>query len=277
MIAAVILNFKTPKKTKKCVESLKSKPNISNIIVVNNDTEDDSLNFIVLKNSDIVLHIIHTGENLGYARGNNFGVKFILNNNIKASHILIANSDIIVPVEFSFTPLINAISSDSRIGIISPKIIELNSNKSQGPYLKEFILFSFLESVFPILFFARKIFSKYYFRKSKFVYRTMGSFLFVELEVFKKINFFDSNTFLGSEEDILAEKLKLVNKKFYYYNDQFVFHDHGYSRKKIDSKLIDDYFLKSKIYYFTNYRKNVNIKMLVISYKIKNFLNNYKW
>jgi GT2 family glycosyltransferase len=277
MISAVILNFKTPEKTKKCVESLKSKPNISNIIVVNNDTEDDSLNLIDLKNSDIVLHIIHTGENLGYARGNNFGVKFILNNNIEASHILIANSDIIVPVEFSFTPLIKAISSDSRIGIISPKIIELNSNKSQGPYLKEFILFSFLESVFPILFFARKIFSKYYFKKSKFVYRTMGSFLFVELEVFKKINFFDSNTFLGSEEDILAEKLKLVNKKFYYYNNQFVFHDHGYSRKKIDSKLIDDYFLKSKIYYFTNYRKNVNIKMLVMTYKIKNFLNNYKW
>lgn len=277
MISAVILNFKTPEKTKKCVESLKSKPNISNIIVVNNDTEDDSLNLIDLKNSDIVLHIIHTGENLGYARGNNFGVKFILNNNIEASHILIANSDIIVPVEFSFTPLIKAISSDSRIGIISPKIIELNSNKSQGPYLKEYILFSFLESVLPILFFARKIFSKYYFKKSKFVYRTMGSFLLVELEVFKKINFFDSNTFLGSEEDILAEKLKLVNKKFYYYNNQFVFHDHGYSRKKIDSKLINDYFLKSKIYYFTNYRKNVNIKMLVMTYKIKNFLNNYRW
>lgn len=277
MISAIVLNYKTPKATLKCVESLKYKPNISNIIVVNNDTEDDSLNIIDLKNSDIVLHIIHTGENLGYARGNNFGVKFILNNNIEASHILIANSDIIVPVEFSFTPLIKAISSDSRIGIISPKIIELNSNKSQGPYLKEFILFSFLESVFPILFFARKIFSKYYFKKSKFVYRTMGSFLFVELEVFKKINFFDSNTFLGSEEDILSEKLKLVNKKFYYYNDQFVFHDHGYSRKKIDSKLIDDYFLKSKIYYFRNYRKNVNIKMLVITYKIKNFLNNYKW
>jgi hypothetical protein len=277
MISAIVLNYKTPKATLKCVESLKNKPNISNIIVVNNDTEDDSLNIIDLKNSDIVLHIIHTGENLGYARGNNFGVKFILNNNIEASHILIANSDIIVPVEFSFTPLIKAISSDSRIGIISPKIIELNSNKSQGPYLKEFILFSFLESVFPILFFARKIFSKYYFKKSKFVYRTMGSFLFVELEVFKKINFFDSNTFLGSEEDILSEKLKLVNKKFYYYNDQFVFHDHGYSRKKIDSKLIDDYFLKSKIYYFRNYRKNVNIKMLVITYKIKNFLNNYKW
>ena len=106
----------------------------------------------------------------------------------------------------------------------------------------------------------------------------MGSFLLIDSLTFKKINLFDEKTFLGYEEHILAEKLNISNKRFYYYADQFVFHDHGFSRKKQNSKSIDQFFLDSQIYYFKKYRKAnfAMIELLKFGEKLRHFFNKFR-
>ena len=107
----------------------------------------------------------------------------------------------------------------------------------------------------------------------------MGSFLLIDTVIFENIGFFDENTFLGSEEEILAEKLKLINKKFYFLADEYVLHDHGYSRKNESSKFINKAFLDSKIYYFETFRKSnfILLSILHLTERLKKILNKLRW
>ena len=127
MISAIVLNYKTPKATLKCVESLMNQRYISNVIVVNNGIKDNTLDECQIGDDGTSVFIVHTGANLGYARGNNYGVSFVLREKISHDYLLVVNSDIIVPSEFSFTPLIDKISKNPSIAIISPTIIDLNT------------------------------------------------------------------------------------------------------------------------------------------------------
>ncbi len=46
-------------------------------------------------------------------------------------------------------------------------------------------------------------------------------------DVLQKVNFFDENTFLYYEENIIAKKLKQVGYKIMLHSDIFVFHNHS--------------------------------------------------
>tara|TARA_B110000238_G_C16018499_1_gene392125 strand:+ start:65 stop:943 length:879 start_codon:yes stop_codon:yes gene_type:complete len=280
-VSVIILNFKKYNKTYDCLSSIKSNSNISNIIVVDNDvlTED----FIDLKSQfkkDKNIFFISTNQNLGYAKGNNFGVKWANSNNILSEYIAIINNDIIITSNMIFQDLISAYKSNSEVGVISPKIIHKRTGNQQGPYKKEFIIFNFLESILPIFIFTRIMLERYIRNKdfnTKKVYRTMGSFLLIKTTVFKEIDLFDKNTFLGSEEEIIAEKLKKLNLAFYHLPSQYVIHDHGATTSSENSRLMHKYFLESKVYYFKKYRKSSSfaILFLISAENIKYLIRKY--
>ena len=106
----------------------------------------------------------------------------------------------------------------------------------------------------------------------------MGSFFLIKSSIFKKVGLFDNNTFLGSEEEILSEKLKQFNLNFYHYPNQFVLHDHGATTSSENSRLMHKYFLESKVYYFKKYRKSSSFAILFlisaenIKYLIRKFM-----
>jgi GT2 family glycosyltransferase len=282
-VSVIILNFKKYNKTYDCLSSIKSNSNISNIIVVDNDvlTED----FIDLKSQfkkDKNIFFISTNQNLGYANGNNFGINWANSLGILADYIAIVNNDIIVTNKDIFHDLLISYKLNSNVGVISPKIIHKRTGNQQGPYKKEFIIFNFLESILPIFIFTRIMLERYIRNKdfnTKKVYRTMGSFFLIKSSIFKKIGLFDNNTFLGSEEEILSEKLKQFNLNFYHYPNQFVLHDHGATTSSENSSLMHKYFLESKIYYFKKYRKSSSFAILFlkiaenIKYLLKKFIN----
>ena len=273
MIAAIILNFRTPKKSIKCIKSLLPHSEVSKIILVNNDLKDKSVDLSRINSNKIIQ--LNTNKNLGYSRGNNFGYNYLIKNNINFKYILIINSDIFLHNKFKFKQLLHILEKDKKVGVVSPRIINTVTGKNQGPYFKDHVVIYFLESIFPPLYLFRKLVEKFRFRDSGYVYRTMGSFMIFKSETFSKIKMFDTNTFLGSEEEIISEKLKKINMCFYHYKDDFVFHNHGSSRKKISSELVQKTFLDSKLYYFKSYRNanNLEIKLITLSIKLKNFYN----
>jgi len=78
----------------------------------------------------------------------------------------------------------------------------------------------------------------------------------VKADAFNKAGMFDPNTFLYSEEPILAEKMLAVGYRNYFFAGSHVIHGHGGATS--------DYFawkrgmqisFKSDIYYFKNYKK----------------------
>ena len=105
----------------------------------------------------------------------------------------------------------------------------------------------------------------------------MGSFLLIKTTVFKEIENKNKNTFLGSEEEIIAEKLKKLNLAFYHLPSQYVIHDHGATTSSENSRLMHKYFLESKVYYFKKYRKSSSfaILFLISAENIKYLIRKY--
>ncbi|MFA5024884.1 MAG: glycosyltransferase family 2 protein [Candidatus Shapirobacteria bacterium] len=101
-IALIILNWKQPQLTIDTVDSiLKTNTNgfTYEILIVDNGSPDDSVaqfKRIYGKNKSIT--ILETGDNLGYAGGNNYGLRFALKSNF--DYFLIANNDILVAPDF---------------------------------------------------------------------------------------------------------------------------------------------------------------------------------
>ena len=91
-IFVVILNWNGKKDTLECLCSLKQVTTPHHVIVVDNGSSDDSLP--TLRSAYPEATLLTTGKNLGYAEGNNVGIRFALAQN--ADFILILNNDTLV-------------------------------------------------------------------------------------------------------------------------------------------------------------------------------------
>lgn len=93
LIYVIILNYNGYEDTRKCVESvLKSTYSNLKVLIVDNASTDHSEEKLRSDFSECI--VLQTGSNLGYAGGNNAGIKYALDN--KAEVICILNNDTIV-------------------------------------------------------------------------------------------------------------------------------------------------------------------------------------
>ena len=128
-IFVVILNFNNELDTIECLKSLESIVDYNlNIVVVDNNSKcPDLLEKYVTSLPNAIF--IQTGENKGYAAGNNVGIRYSIENN--ADYIVILNNDVIVNAR-SFKAPIDILESDSQVAIAGPTILEYNSNIIQN-------------------------------------------------------------------------------------------------------------------------------------------------
>jgi GT2 family glycosyltransferase len=119
MIAAVVLNFKTPDETLLAVKSLlASRRALDLVIVVNNDIGDRTraaLNGVLSK-----ITYMDTGSNLGFSGGMNVGIRHARSRG--ADRILLVNSDVIVPPD-AVEHLEHALDSRPQVGIVGPVVL----------------------------------------------------------------------------------------------------------------------------------------------------------
>nr|WP_299340729.1 glycosyltransferase family 2 protein [Allomuricauda sp.] len=115
LVSIITINYNESGVTLELLESIRklSYPNIEVLVVDNaspNDTPD------VIKENYPEIKLIKSPENLGFAGGNNLGVK-----EAKGEYLLFINNDTIVPEGF-IEPLVETLQSDETIGMVSPKI-----------------------------------------------------------------------------------------------------------------------------------------------------------
>jgi len=120
----IVLNWKRPKETIACLESLKGvrDPGIR-IVVVDNGSGDDSvaqLEAFVKRASAPSFTLLETGSNLGFAGGMNAGMQTALEQG--AEWLLVLNNDTVVDPSFLKT-LLEAAKHDPKIGMLNPKIL----------------------------------------------------------------------------------------------------------------------------------------------------------
>ncbi len=118
LVMIIVLNWNGKRDTLACLESLEqsSYPN-SQVLVVDNGSNDDSAAAIRARFPHHSL--LETGENLGYAGGNNVGLRYALEQG--ADYALLLNNDTIVAADF-VDCLVQAVESDPSIGVAGPTI-----------------------------------------------------------------------------------------------------------------------------------------------------------
>lgn len=117
-VTVIVLNWNGKDDTIECLNSLKLIDYSSlDILVVDNGSSDDSVEVIRSEFPDVA--VIEAGENLGYAGGNNVGIKYALQQG--AEYILVLNNDTIVDPNL-VDAFIEAANAYPEAGILNAKI-----------------------------------------------------------------------------------------------------------------------------------------------------------
>ena len=258
----IIVNYNDFETTKRLLENIKDYKCLDKIIVVDNNSKDNSL--IKLESLNIKkLEVLETKENKGYSFALNVGSKRAIDL-YKECNLIISNSDIIIDSEYDLKDLIDTLS-DTRV-IVAPNIIEDNK-LSRGWKLPT----PWDDIKQNIIGYGKKYFNtkvryddSYYSKHLSKVDTVSGCFFLITSKHLQNINFFDENVFLYYEENIFGVKTKILKKTIVINNDVDVVHDHA---KTIDKnvKRINKYkILKKSQYYFEKNYNNANCFQLIL-------------
>jgi hypothetical protein len=235
-VIIIILNWNGLNDTLECLESVKivTYSNYSTILV-DNGSEDGSVDIIRRAYPDI--DIIENGRNLGFAEGNNVGIRKALGYN--SDYILLLNNDTVVTPGF-LKELVEASEKDENIGIVGPKICYYDEPSLIWSVGGRINLFT---GSFRNIGENRN--EKNYTGVNNVDYVT-GCALLIKTEVIKKIGLMDTDYFLYFEETDWNVKAKKAGYLTVVNCNTHILHKVGASIKKVKG-----------IYYYYNARNTL--------------------
>lgn len=281
----VILNYNDWETTIKFVEKIREYKTLNNIIIVDNNSSDDSVNqFKESFANDSKIHICVSEKNKGYAAGNNIGIEYLkkLNSN---DYLIISNPDVFIE-DNTISYLMEKLNTTPDIGIIAPMMITQDADVYKiscwrAPTYK----YDFLTA---IPFFGKKWTSLLYYPVEYFdkefidVDVIPGSFFIVNKSLLIELNpIFDEETFLYCEERILCQKVRNLKYRLVIATTKNYQHFQNISIGKTFKKEISRQKLlyeSKKIYYkkfYSNHRFRNMLLFLLLDFNIgiKTFLN----
>ncbi|MBU2028461.1 glycosyltransferase family 2 protein [Patescibacteria group bacterium] len=181
----VILNYNGLEVLKKCLTSVfKIDYPSFEIVLMDNNSTDGSLEMAKTNFSKAIF--IKNEENLGFAAGNNVGIKFALERT--ADFILLLNNDVEVEKNF-LTQLIDNVAEKEKVGIASPVIFDGETREIwfSGGHIDWWRLKTVHE---------KNIQTEKFFN-SDFI---TGCAMLIRAEVFQKIGLLDEDFFLYWED-----------------------------------------------------------------------------
>lgn len=223
----LILNYKTYSDTIKVVhELLDTDRNDFKILIVDNSSPNNSFANISREFADnSFVDVIFTSSNEGYAKGNNYGLRYAKKYSPK--YVCIMNND----VHFSWVTIESMCDIYEKVdnpAIIAP-IQLLPGGKSPG----------FFDLKVPNLLYDIRMYT-YFFKPQKHIYKSNtglsnvqkvgyipGALLFTKYSVFEKLGFFNTETFLFCEERFTGKAVSEAGMNNYIVLDLFYLHEHS--------------------------------------------------
>lgn len=260
-IGFVIVNYNDSERTIKLINNIKEYKSINKIVIVDNNSSDNSKEILSKYENDKIKLIINSNRH--YSSGLNAGAKYIIKE-LKDANIVFSNSDIIIDKEKDIIDLCNNIKDD--VVVVGPTVDEhgiINRGwklpSTNHEILNNLILISRI--------FRKKLLYKeeYYKDNTSIVDVVSGCFFIVDSSFLKKVDYFDENTFLYYEEQILACKVKKENKKELIDNKVTIKHDHSVSIDKSIKRVKKHNIMKtSQRYFCKNYLKANFLQMFLL-------------
>jgi GT2 family glycosyltransferase/2-polyprenyl-3-methyl-5-hydroxy-6-metoxy-1,4-benzoquinol methylase len=190
-VVAIILNWNGKEDTLECLASV-GPLDYQNyeVVVVDNGSTDDSVDAISEQYPSVTL--LQTGSNLGYAGGNNVGIKYALDRG--ADYVLILNNDVVVAHDF-LTEFVNAANLLPTGSVLGAKIYSYDQPDTlcslAGRWNSELISFEYI---------GRDQKDSPLFDCMLQVDYVIGCSLFISADTFRDVGLLDEKFFLNYEE-----------------------------------------------------------------------------
>lgn len=279
-LSIIIVNYNTFLLTKDTINSILqySYPFTVEIIVVDNNSTDNSFKNLKEYFKGKNIKFIKSEENNGFAAGNNQGIK-----KAKGRYLLLLNSDTIVK-ENTLENIYNYMEKHENVGAIGCKVVLKNGELDKA-----------CKRSFPNPYNA---FSRLFHIKTKNndynldgldddgIYEIdclTGAFMFIRKEALNNSGLLDETFFMYGEDIDLCYRIKQSGWKIMYYGKSEILHYKGASSKKQKAKLIYEFYRAMYIYYkkhnwgsnsiFLNVLVVIGISLLCV---LKLFLNLFK-
>lgn len=194
-------------------------------------------------------------ENLGYAKGNNLGVR-LAREIFGDPYYLICNNDLIITKCIELKKVTEVFVKNPRVAVIGPYTEGVdgsvnNPHKFQSAFRK--LILWYWNMIF-FRAFEKIVCDIDYDGRSKECDWVTGCFVFVKADAFERAGMFDEQTFLYGEELILSKRLESIGCCCYFYNDMKIIHNHGETVKKSISTINNvKYTYDSMGYYYKEY------------------------
>ena len=227
MVSVIIINYNTYELTKACIESViaHTKETHYEIILVDNaSSERDPNDF---KSAFPSIKLVISAENLGFAGGNNLGIKYA-----KGDLLLLLNSDTVL-TEDSISKSANAFLSAKKIGVLGCRMtfpdgkVQFTARKFRSISWELLDLFRFLLWFLPYEKRASLMLGKY-FRHDKSAEADWlnGAFFMISKEVLNKLSEakLDDRFFMYAEDVLWCEQIKALGYRILFFADTTIIH-----------------------------------------------------
>lgn len=247
MIGFLIINYNDAETTKKLLENIKNYKCIDHILVVDNNSTDDSYEQLVSYRSKKIT-ILKRTSGREFGAGINYGLRYLEERGI--THTFVSNSDVVIDSEEDLKRII----LHKNEGSILAPVIREHKGLNRGwkvPSNLQLVLSSI--PFFYRFFTSMNQYQEDYYQSSFLPVEVVSfCFFFVGIEAIKQVGYLDENLFLYFEENTMA--CKLEKKNIYLCNDASVFHNHSVTiNKNLNRKRKYKTLSTSRRYFAKNY------------------------
>ena len=252
-LSVVIVNYKVKYYLAQCIHSvLKAMDGIEGeIIIVDNDSKDDSVEFIRQLYPQVTL--IKNRKNLGFSRANNIAIT-----QSHGEYILILNPDTIIN-ENILKECTALLDSNPQIGATGVRM--LNPDGTFAPESRRgiptpftaFCKMSGLNDAFP----TNRTFGRYYMKfldenSATPIEIISGAYMFVRKSVLDKCGLFDEDFFMFGEDIDLSYRMLKTGHKNYYLPSRII-HYKGESSRKNTFRYVYVFYKAMYIFFKKHY------------------------
>lgn len=229
-IITIIVTFNSEKHIQKCVGSLLSQKPDQKIIIIDNNSQDNTVG--ILKSADQKgVIVLENKKNIGFAAAVNQGLRYAVKNFPEVDCFFLLNPDAWLEKD-CLEKLVAGFAKNKSLGLLSPFIIDPSTKK---------LWFSGARIDWPRL---RSIHTEYLILNTKYL---SGCALLIKKEVIEKIGFFDERFFLYYEDADFSLRVRKAGYGLKIIPEAICFHQESQSS---DSETKIYYLVKSGLLFF---------------------------
>lgn len=282
-VSVIVVSFNTEALTRKALQALyKSSKLPEQVILVDNNSKDGSVQMV--KNEFPEVLLVENKENVGFAKGNNIGIRQFANQ----PYIWLLNSDTETSNN-TLEELVAYMENNPQVGVVGPQMIYPNKElQSVGGFFPSII--NVFYYFFPFVFFLPKLWRRKL--KSMAIFPQpipangldldyiTGAAALLRRAAAEQVGFMPSDYFMYFEETDMCWQIKKAGWKIRAINVEPVMHVYGGSFKtKYDPRrleLFQESLVKFVVKNYVGWNKKIILAEVFLFAKVSFFLKKIK-